>query len=65
MRDDEILAAGLADHPRVAAIARDVVADGAPQLLEHRRRAGEVDAREVAGAAPRPATPRLRSRSPC
>ena len=45
--DDEVLAAGLADDPRVGAVRRDVLADGAPQVLEGRRGAGEVDAGEV------------------
>ena len=45
--DDEVLAAGLADDPRVGAVAGDVLADGAPQVLEGRRRAGEVDAGQV------------------
>src|SRR3712207_7183783 len=36
------------DQPRVAAVAGEVVRDAAPQVLERRRRAGEVDAGEVA-----------------
>ena len=47
VRDDEVLAAGLADDARVAAIAGDVLADRLPHALEDRRRAGEVDAGEV------------------
>ena len=47
MRQDEVLAAGLADEPRVAAVAREVGTDLAPQVLERRGRPGEVDAREV------------------
>jgi hypothetical protein len=46
--DDEVLAAGLPDDPRVGAVVGDVGADGAPQVLEDRRRAGEVDAGQVA-----------------
>ena len=45
--DDEVLAAGLADDARVGAVAVDVLADLAPELVEHRGRAGEVDAGEV------------------
>jgi hypothetical protein len=45
--DDEILAAGLADDPRVVAVLRDVVADRLPDRLEDGRRAGEVDAGQV------------------
>ena len=47
VRDDEVLAAGLADEPRVVAVARDVLADRLPHPLEDGGRAGEVDAREV------------------
>ena len=47
--DDEVLAAGLPDQARVRAVGGDVLPHGAPQVLEHLRRAGEVDAREVAG----------------
>ena len=47
VRDDEVLAAGLADDAGVVAVAGDVLADRLPHPLEDRRRAGEVDAREV------------------
>ena len=47
VRDDEVLAAGLADDARVGAVRRDVLADRAPQVLERRGRAGEVDAGQV------------------
>ena len=46
--DDEVLAAGLADDPRVVAVAADVLADRLPHAVEHGGRAGEVDAGEVA-----------------
>ena len=45
--EDEVLAAGLADEARVGAVAVEVGADLVPQVLERRRRAGEVDAGEV------------------
>jgi hypothetical protein len=48
VRDDEVLAAGLADQPRVGAVLLDVRADRLPQVLEGRGRAGEVDAGQVA-----------------
>src|SRR5215204_2403363 len=47
MRDDEVLAARLADDARVVAVAIHVLADRAPHAVEHGRRACEVDAREV------------------
>ncbi len=47
MRDDEVLAAGLADDARVVAVARDVLADRLPHPVEDGGRAGEVDAGEV------------------
>src|SRR5205085_4378695 len=47
MRDDEVLAAGFADEPRVRAIPADVVADLPPHAVEDRRAAGEVNAREA------------------
>ncbi len=45
--EDEVLAAGLADDPRVAAVVGDVGADRAPQVLEGGGGAGEVDAGQV------------------
>src|SRR4029078_9915105 len=39
--DDEVLAAGLADDPRVVAVAVDVLADGLPDRVEDLRRASE------------------------
>jgi hypothetical protein len=48
VRDDEILPAGLADDPRIVAVAADVLADRLPHRVEHARAAGEVDARQVA-----------------
>ena len=47
MREDEVLAARLADQPRVAAIALDVLADGAPERLKHAGAAGEMNAGEM------------------
>ena len=47
MRDDEVLAAGLADDARVVPIVRDVRADRLPHSLEDRGGAGEVHASEV------------------
>jgi hypothetical protein len=47
VRDDEVLAAGLADEPRISAVRRQVGAHGRPQLLEGRGGAGEVDARQI------------------
>ena len=47
MGDDEVLAAGLANEPGVAAIARDVLPDRAPQVLERPGGAGEVDPGQV------------------
>src|SRR5207248_5866783 len=47
VRDDEVLAARLADDARVAAVALDVPADRAPHVLEDAGRAGEVDAGEL------------------
>jgi hypothetical protein len=35
--DDEVLAAGLPDHPRVVAVPVDVLADGAPDVPERAR----------------------------
>src|SRR5258707_6216513 len=43
---EEVLAAGLADEARIGPVAGDVGADRAPQVLESRGRAGEVDARD-------------------
>src|SRR6202008_730904 len=50
VRDDEVLAAGLADYARVVAVGAggDVRADLLPHPVEHTGRAREVDAREVA-----------------
>ena len=47
MGDDEVLAAGLADDPRVAAVTADVAPDRAPDRLEDRGGAREVYAREL------------------
>ena len=47
MGEDEVLPARLADDPRVAAVARQVLGDRPPHALEHRRRAGEVEAAEL------------------
>ena len=44
---DEVLAAGLADDARVVPVARQVLADLAPQPLEDRGGAGEVQPREL------------------
>src|SRR5258707_1256230 len=45
--DDEVLAARLTDETRVGAVVRDVLPDRAPQVLEGRGGAGEVDPGEV------------------
>ena len=47
MCEDEILAAGFADETRIRFVARDALADAAPDRLEDRRRAREMDAREI------------------
>ena len=47
VREDEVLAPGLAHQPRVAPVAVDVLADGTPHALEHRRRAREVDPGQI------------------
>ncbi len=47
MRDDEVLATGLADEARIVAVPVDVAADLPPQVLEGPGGAGEVDARQV------------------
>ena len=47
MRDDEVLAARLADEARICSVVADFLADRAPHALEHLGRAGEVDAREL------------------
>ena len=47
VHDDEVLAAGFADQPRIAAVRADVLADLLPHAVEHRRAAGEVDAGEL------------------
>ncbi len=47
MRDDEVLAARLADDARIVAVVLDVGADGLPHPLEDGGRAGEVDAGEI------------------
>ena len=44
VRDDEVLAAGLPDQPRVALVAADIGAHLLPQMLEGGRRSGEVNA---------------------
>ena len=55
VRDDEVLAAGLADDPGIARVAREVLADRLPETLEHRGGAGEVDAGEPAVGQQHPA----------
>ena len=45
--DDEVLAAGLADEPRIGAVAVQVARDRLPQVPERRRRAGEVHPGQV------------------
>ena len=47
VHDHEVLAARLAHQPRVVPVPRDVLADGAPQMLEGGGGAGEVDAGQV------------------
>ncbi len=47
VHDDEVLAAGLPDDAGVAAVVVQVLADGAPQLLEGGGGAGEVQAGEA------------------
>ena len=47
VRDDGVLAAGLADDPRVAAVVADVAADLRPQVAEHGGRPGEVQTGEL------------------
>src|SRR5437763_7521854 len=47
VRDDEVLAPGLADDARVVPVPVDVRADLLPHRVEDSSRAGEVDAREV------------------
>ena len=42
--EDEILPAGLADDPRIGAVAPDVAPDGLPHALKRRGRSREVDA---------------------
>src|SRR5438093_4355387 len=44
MRNDEILAAGFADHARVRTVAADVLAHLAPHAVEDGRASGEMDA---------------------
>ena len=46
MREHEVLAAGLADQPRIGVVAVDVRTDLTPQVLERPGGAGEVDARQ-------------------
>ncbi|SHW74160.1 Uncharacterised protein [Mycobacteroides abscessus subsp. abscessus] len=46
MRDDEILAAGLTDEPRVGVVPVDIGTHLAPQMLERASGAGEVNARQ-------------------
>src|SRR6185437_2793749 len=50
MRDDEVLAAGLADDPGIGPISGNAVADLLPDTVEHTGAAREMDAREVAVA---------------
>ena len=47
MRDDEVLAAGLADQARIAAVLVDVLADLLPHAVEDGGAAGEVHAGEL------------------
>ena len=47
VREDEVLAARLADEARVGAVAPDALADLAPDGLEDLGRAGEVQAGEI------------------
>ncbi len=47
MGHHEVLAAGLADDPRVRAVAGEVLPDLAPQHLKDPGRAGEVNAGQV------------------
>src|SRR5205807_2923346 len=42
--EDEILAAGLADDPRIGTVAPDIPSDRLPHALEGRGRYGELDA---------------------
>ena len=46
MREHVVLAARLADDPRIDFVVLDVAADGGPHVLENFGRAGEVDAGE-------------------
>jgi hypothetical protein len=47
MHDDEVLAAGFADQPRIAAILAEVLADLLPHAVEHAGAAGEMNAGEI------------------
>ena len=47
MGDDEVLAAGLADDPRIVAVAAHVLGDRLPHAVEDAGRAREVDPGEV------------------
>jgi hypothetical protein len=47
VRDDEVLAAGLADQSRVRPVSGEVLPDGPPQRLERLGGAGEMDAGQV------------------
>ena len=64
VRDDEVLAAGLADDARVVAVLGDVRADRLPHRLEDRGRAGEVDAGEIGARERGVADLRAASRRP-
>src|SRR5581483_5241609 len=48
VRDDEVLAARLADDSRVVAVALEILRDRSPHAVEDGGRPGEVDAGEVA-----------------
>ena len=47
MREDEILAAGLADQTGVAAVIFNVIADQLPDFTEDFGRTGEMEARQI------------------
>src|SRR5690606_39385168 len=53
--DDEVLATGLPDQPRIVPVEGDVLTDRPPQQLEGLRRPGEVDSGQV-GMADRKST---------
>ena len=62
VRDDEVLAAGLADDARVVAVLLEVRGDRPPHAVEDRGRAGEVDAGELGARERRVADLRRPSR---